>query len=54
MLYLGPRVADPLTFFKKPSKVSRDNLLPVITVRDQLLQAMKFNIMFIISDRDPS
>jgi len=54
MLYLGTRGADPLTVFKKLGKISRDNLLPVIMVRDQLLQAVKLDIMFIISYCDKS
>lgn len=54
MSYLSARVSNPLTVFKKLSKVPRNNLLPVSRARDQLVQPMKLDIMFVIGDRDPS
>ena len=54
MLHLSVQIANPLTIFEKPCKVSCNDLLLVIGVRDQLLQSMELDIMFVISDRDPS
>ena len=45
---------DPHTVLEEANNVSCNNLLSVIRVRDQSLQSMEFDIMFIISDRDPS
>jgi hypothetical protein len=54
MLHSGTRGADPLTVPKKLCKISRNNLPPATSVRDQLLQAMKLDIVFVINDRDRS
>jgi len=54
MSSLSTRTGDPLTVFEKLSKVSRNNLLPVVGFRDQLVQSVKLDIMFIVGDRNPS
>ena len=45
--------ANSLTVFEKAGKVSRNNLLSVIRIRDQVPQSMELDIMFVIGDHDP-